>query len=184
MKQAIFISESVLPPTTNEIIDTARRNRYGSADVKAAWTLAIADAFRATRTRAFKGPVHIEYIWTVKNLSRDEDNTTGAQKYINDGLVESGLVEDDNLRVIVSPVTHWFRKGHADGFTLFVYDDEAWALRLKERATVIRALDEDMQPPIEPRQLGVKVSVLSINYEDARTQIREAKKQKRATRKR
>lgn len=182
MRTAIFISD-VLPPTTNDIIDVARRNKFASAKAKDEWTTALAIAFERTRTEMFDGQVHIEYIWQVKNFARDEDNTTGAQKYINDGLVKAGVVRDDNLKVIVSPVTHWFRAGASDGFILFVYDDAAWRVRMLERARYVLNGDElssDLAPQIAS---GANAMNLSIEVPAARKRRAPARKvsRKRAT---
>lgn len=182
MRTDIFIS-SVLPPTTNDIIDVARRNKFASAKLKEDWTTALTIAFERTHTAMFDGQVHIEYIWQVKNFARDEDNTTGAQKYINDGLVKAGVVKDDNLTVIVSPVTHWFRRAASDGFILFVYDDEAWEQRMRERAGHIFGKDADLQPQIASGANAMSLSIEVPAARKRRASPRKASRTKRATRK-
>jgi hypothetical protein len=102
----------LLPPTMNEIIEKARRSRYQSANLKKYWTEQAYSA--AIGHRQFKGKVWMSWVWHVKNLSRDEDNIASARKFICDGLVQAGIIEDDSLRIIQSPVIHWHIKDVED----------------------------------------------------------------------
>ncbi len=98
-----------LPPTLNEIIASARRNRYASAKEKRCWTNAIAvDCYGRKR---FPDKVWIEFVWKVKNFGRDPDNISAASKFVMDGLVQGGIIKRDNLTVIMSPVLHWYERG-------------------------------------------------------------------------
>jgi hypothetical protein len=186
MRLHIFLSD-VLPPTTNDIIDVARRNKFASAKAKDDWTTALCVAFERAHAKMFDAPVYVEYVWRVKNFARDEDNTTGAQKYINDGLVKAGVVKDDNLKVIVSPVTHWFRQSPTDGFVLFVYDEQAWRKRLRDRAAHIISTGEDLPPLVTDPQIAswANATNLSIEVPAARKRRAPARKvaRKRAPRK-
>ncbi len=98
-----------LPPTLNEIVNTARSNRYSSANEKKAWTKSIAsDCFGKTK---FPDKVWIEFVWKVKSFRRDPDNISAAATFLIDGLVEGGIIRDDSLKFIMSPVLHWYEKG-------------------------------------------------------------------------
>jgi hypothetical protein len=54
----------------------------------------------------------------VKNLARDNNNIAAATKYIDDGLVEAGVIADDSLKYIQSPVCHWYVKSSEDMVTV------------------------------------------------------------------
>ena len=144
------LTMQVLPPTLNEIIEVARQNKFASAGIKKKWTNDIALAAKAAKTKPIGGRVYLEYVWRVKNLRRDQDNITSAQKYILDGLVAGGIIEQDNLTVIQSPVVHWFEKGDHDGFSIIIRDGEAWLSRLK-------ALSLNL-PPTLPNQTFLTVT--------------------------
>jgi len=121
----------VLPPTLNDIIAHARGNKFASAAIKKKWTEGIAAACHNAKVQPVTGHVFLEYIWRVKNFQRDQDNVTSAQKYILDGLVAGGVIEQDNLFVIQPPVIHHFVKSDHDGFSVFVRDTGAWLERLR-----------------------------------------------------
>jgi hypothetical protein len=56
----------------------------------------------------------------VKNLARDNNNIAAATKYIDDGLVEAGVMADDSLKYIQSPVCHWYAQSSEDTVTVRV----------------------------------------------------------------
>lgn len=98
--------EFPLPPTLNEMIRTARGGWQASAKEKREWTELIASYCKGAYQ--FQGKIWLEYVWRVKNLARDNNNIAAATKYIDDGLVEAGVITDDSLKYIQSPVCHWY----------------------------------------------------------------------------
>ncbi|MEP0858513.1 hypothetical protein [Trichocoleus sp. DQ-U1] len=50
----------------------------------------------------------------MKNLARDNNNIAAATKYIDDGLVEAGVIADDSLEYIQSLVCHWYVQSNQD----------------------------------------------------------------------
>ncbi len=54
----------------------------------------------------------------MKNLARDNNNIAAATKYIDDGLVEAGVIADDSLKYIQSPVCHWYVQSNEDTVTV------------------------------------------------------------------
>lgn len=112
-----------LPPTLNEIIGTARTNVYASAKEKRAWTNRI--AVECFGRRQFPDRVWIEFIWKIKNFRRDPDNISAAAKFVMDGLVEGGIIQDDSLKFIMSPVLHWYEKGE-DLVEIHIADHPIW----------------------------------------------------------
>jgi Holliday junction resolvase RusA-like endonuclease len=112
-----------LPPTLNEIISTARSNIYASAKEKRAWTNTI--AVECFGRKQFPDRVWIEFVWKIKNFRRDPDNISAAAKFVMDGLVEGGIIQDDSLKFIMSPVLHWYKKGE-DVVEIRVADHPIW----------------------------------------------------------
>lgn len=99
-----------LPPTLNQIIRTARGNIYSSAQVKRRWTGNI--ALMCMGRPQFPAQIWVEFVWKIKRLSTsDADNTSAASKFIFDGLVEAGIIKDDSLKFVMSPLLHWYEKG-------------------------------------------------------------------------
>jgi Holliday junction resolvase RusA-like endonuclease len=116
-----------LPPTLNEIIGTARSNVYASAKEKRAWTNRI--AVECFGRKQFPDRVWVEFIWKIKNFRRDPDNISAAAKFVMDGLVEGGIIQDDSLKFIMSPVLHWYEKGE-DLVQINIADHPIWNGRI------------------------------------------------------
>ncbi|MBW4546956.1 MAG: DNA (cytosine-5-)-methyltransferase [Symplocastrum torsivum CPER-KK1] len=110
--------EFPLPPTLNEMIRTARGGWQASAKQKREWTELIASYCK--EAYQFQGKIWLEYVWRVKNLARDNNNIAAATKYIDDGLVEAGVIADDSLKYIQSPVCHWYVQSCEDMVTVRV----------------------------------------------------------------
>ena len=106
-----------LPPTLNEIIDTARSDKYAAAKQKQRWTNEVADAGQGKHQ--FSGQVSIDYLWRVKNTKRDTNNISAGTKFIDDGLVAAKIITDDSLEVIVS-VSHRYEKAERDSVRLTI----------------------------------------------------------------
>jgi Holliday junction resolvase RusA-like endonuclease len=108
---------NMLPPALNEQIDLARSDWRASAAVKKTWTNKVADLTQ-TVNFSFDDKVWLEYHWHLKTFARDSDNVSAASKYILDGLVDAGIIRNDNLIVIQSPVPHYYYRAKSDGVIL------------------------------------------------------------------
>ncbi|NES89284.1 hypothetical protein [Okeania sp. SIO2B9] len=98
-----------LPPTLNKIISSARRSIYASSSEKRKWTQELALMSSALQPYG-ENKVWLCFNWRVFNENRDPDNIAAAAKYIMDGLVAAGVLPDDSLRYIGSPVLHYYDK--------------------------------------------------------------------------
>ena len=47
-----------------------------------------------------KQPADFEFTWYLKNKRKDKDNVAFAKKYIFDGMVDAGLIENDGWKQI------------------------------------------------------------------------------------
>lgn len=86
-----------------------RACRYRGASSKKDQTHLVEEAARITKLKPMKSPVrvHIEWYEGIKPdgkrfVPRDKDNIRHGAKYILDGLVKAGILEDDGFRHIES----------------------------------------------------------------------------------
>ena len=83
----------------NDYIKAERTNRYMAAAIKK----------RETRIAYlhFKGkakidvPCRLRFTWLIKDKRRDLDNIGYAKKYLLDGMVKAGVIENDGLKQII-----------------------------------------------------------------------------------
>lgn len=47
-----------------------------------------------------KEPSNFEFVWYLKNRRKDKDNVAFAKKYIFDGMVQAGLIDNDGWKQI------------------------------------------------------------------------------------
>lgn len=106
----------------NKYTGKNRSNRYAGAKMKEANENIIKHAALSERDilqAKFSGKVHITYKWYEQNKRRDPDNIAFAKKFIQDALVDIGVLEGDGWR-------------HIAGFT-----DEFYIDREKPRIEVV-----------------------------------------------
>lgn len=92
-----------LPPTLNKQIDLARDHWSKSSRVKKEWTNKICAIALDSNSPSFPGLVWLQYTWYVR-FENDYDNVQAAAKFISDGLVNAGVIKDDSLKYVQSPV--------------------------------------------------------------------------------
>ena len=116
-----------LPPTMNEFLAAANRNRHVYGKLKAEHTSNC--AIIAHDAPKFPGRVWIACHWRIKNIKRDPaDNTPSALKFILDGLVQAGVITDDSGMVIQPPVIHGWEKSKDEGVLLTIADHPIYQL--------------------------------------------------------
>jgi crossover junction endodeoxyribonuclease RusA len=87
-----------IPPTLNEV----RRMHYQEqAQNKKAWEQLVMIETKIQRLRPIDGPVIVTYRFHFKDKRRrDPDGYAYSAKSIQDGLVKSGILPDDNFSVV------------------------------------------------------------------------------------
>jgi Holliday junction resolvase RusA-like endonuclease len=85
-------------PGLNDYVLRERSNRFAGAAMKRAQTDRAAAAARGLP--AFHGPVTVSFTWVEKNRRRDPDNVAFAKKFVLDGLVRAGVIENDSPRYV------------------------------------------------------------------------------------
>lgn len=79
----------------NTYINKERSNRFAGAAVKKKETARVAWACLAQKIKHFKDPVYIKYYWFCKNKRKDKSNISFARKFIEDGLIDAGVLQND-----------------------------------------------------------------------------------------
>lgn len=98
-----------LPPTLNEIINSARCGWQSSNKLKRQWTNKIAGFVKQCDLK-LNDKIWIEFNWYLRNFGRDADNVSASSKFIMDALVNAEVIRNDNLTVIQSPVVHYYHR--------------------------------------------------------------------------
>jgi len=92
-------------PNLNQVISQTKKHWSTYANLKRIQTRRI--ALMAIQLQPVAPPVQLVFHWTTKDLRVDPDNTAHACKYILDGLVEAGVLPDDNRKTI-KEISHRF----------------------------------------------------------------------------
>lgn len=98
--------------TLNEYISAERRNKYIAAKIKNDETkIVVAYLYKLTKLEKVKIDYQAVYkfTWHLKNKKLDPDNVAFARKFLLDGMVLSGLIENDGQKQI---------KGFTDDFVI------------------------------------------------------------------
>ena len=86
----------------NEYIAAERTNRYNAAKLKRKNEDIIATAIKQQlRGIEVKSPVEMHYLWVEPDRRRDRDNIAFAKKFVQDALVNAGVLRDDGWNHVV-----------------------------------------------------------------------------------
>ena len=100
----------------NEYINTERRNKYAAAKIKDKLTNMVAWQCKDRLLYKPKGKVDMIFKWHVKGR-HDSDNIAFAKKFVLDGMVKAGILENDNpkwVRHLKDYIYHDVDKGLLD----------------------------------------------------------------------
>jgi len=98
----------------NAYIKALNSSRWGGNNIKQSETERVAREARIARICPItEYPVHIIYRWYSKDKRKDIDNTSFSKKFLNDGLVQAGILENDGRK-------------HVAGFTDEFYIDKEY----------------------------------------------------------
>lgn len=87
----------------NEYTKYNRTNKYVGAEVKKREQQYIIWCIKTQLGNLkIKKPVIGHFIWVEENKRRDLDNICFAKKFILDALVQSGVLKDDNRRIVTN----------------------------------------------------------------------------------
>lgn len=86
----------------NKYIFAERSNRFVGASIKKKNTELVEQEILIQRLKPITEPVSIHITWYVKNGRKDPDNVAFAKKFILDGLVKMGVLQNDTMKEIKS----------------------------------------------------------------------------------
>ena len=89
-------------PGLNEMIRTARGNKYASAKQKKKYTQAV-EAELIAQGCIPEEPyqnIDIEFIWIESGRARDPDNVRMGAKFVLDAMVNQGIIPDDSMKYV------------------------------------------------------------------------------------
>jgi Holliday junction resolvase RusA-like endonuclease len=92
-------------PGLNEYTNANRKNRHIGAKMKYEYTEQV--RLLCLRLKPLKYPGEFQFTWVEANTKRDPDNIVFAKKFILDGLVEAGIIPDDNQKWVRSFSERW-----------------------------------------------------------------------------
>ena len=83
----------------NTYVNAERSSRFKGAKIKKEETYRCSLEARVAKTEGVSEyPVRIEFTWYTKDLRKDVDNITFSKKFILDGLVDAGVIKNDNRK--------------------------------------------------------------------------------------
>lgn len=86
----------------NEYIKAERSNRYKGAKIKRDNERIIAASIKQQLCGVkINNSVHMDYLWVVPDKRTDRDNIVFARKFIQDALVQCGVLKDDGWKHVV-----------------------------------------------------------------------------------
>ena len=88
-------------PNLNDVIAASKRHWSYYSKEKKRWTEIVAQEAKAQGLYKMRLPVWVRTTYYMKTRRGDPDNVRVAIKYILDGLVQAGVLEDDSQRWIV-----------------------------------------------------------------------------------
>ena len=103
----------------NEYTEACRANPYVGAKMKRANEEAVLWAIKAARLKPMRCPVHIHVVW-IEGIKpgakrfhpRDKDNIRHGMKYIQDALVEAGIIKDDGYDKVTPSDSYMLNREH------------------------------------------------------------------------
>lgn len=109
----------------NEYINKERRNKYAAAKVKDDLTNEVAWQCKMARCTKPKGKVDMMFRWHVKG-HHDSDNIAFAKKFVLDGMVQAGILQNDSPKFVRHLADYIYRDVSKDDLDYVeVYWEEA-----------------------------------------------------------
>jgi len=116
--QKLIIAEKLT--TLNEYINAERRNKYISSKIKKQDT-SVCEWEARQQLKKIDVPCIFEFTWIESNKRRDPDNIAFAQKFVFDGLIKAGILENDGHKQ-VKRITHDFEFRNYNGVEIKIIE--------------------------------------------------------------
>lgn len=95
----LIINHSYRDVTLNKYINRERTNKYAAAKMKKEATK-ISEWETMYKHHKLNYPLKMIYTWHLKNKRIDPSNWAFCKKYIEDGMINSGFLPNDNINFI------------------------------------------------------------------------------------
>lgn len=82
-------------PTLNEYINAERTNKHIAAKIKKTATDVCAYNFNQIQRNRIEHPAEFLFMWFTRNKRTDPDNIAFAKKFVFDGMVKAGFIQND-----------------------------------------------------------------------------------------
>lgn len=108
MLQQFFVPGPL--PNLTQILESAkerkiswrtRRTRPAYSDLKREWDAIIVAHIREAKLLPVRYPVFVKYYWWERDKRRDHDNVAVAKKFVQDALVQAGILPNDNWKWVL-----------------------------------------------------------------------------------
>ena len=107
-------------PTLNEMIRTARGNKYAAAAQKKKYTNTVAEEIMVQTDRPHYDAISLDITWIETKKKRDPDNVfSGGLKHLCDGIKAAGIIDDDD-RDHVASITNRIAVSDSRGVSVMV----------------------------------------------------------------
>ena len=94
-------------PTLNDIIRSARGNKFASASKKKQYDELVAWSCKASKLTKLGAKADFTFTWYMKDRRKDKDNIMAGQKFIFDGLQKAKILKNDGWNEIGN-ISHRF----------------------------------------------------------------------------
>ncbi len=105
MKQTLVLD--YIPTDLNTYVNAERTNRFIGAKIKKEETERVYWSCKEQGLKLHTKPVQVSISWHVPTKRKDPDNTSFAIKFVLDGMVKAGVLENDGFKNITS-ISHAF----------------------------------------------------------------------------
>lgn len=93
----------------NVFLKALSNNRYGGGAIKKAETENVAYQIRKQKVPVIKDyPIKVGFNWYSKDSRKDIDNVAFAKKFLLDGMVLSGMIENDSRKFVKAFTDEFF----------------------------------------------------------------------------
>lgn len=79
----------------NSYINLERTNKFMASKIKKEETERVAWECKAQKLKPVSEPLYLVYYWYCKDKKKDKSNVAFSRKFIEDGLVMSGILKND-----------------------------------------------------------------------------------------
>ena len=111
-------------PGLNDYIAANNRFRLESAAMKRKHTDRVCELAQLADMPIFRNPVFVVIDWVEPNRRRDPDNVRFGVKFILDGLVKAGVLQNDSQRWILGIEDRYFVDHDRPRVQVTIYDSE------------------------------------------------------------